>query len=71
MWMYFDLGKPADWENRWRFILMLQPSGSLGGGREKGRQKSLVSEGVEFGFIGHAHDQNERQREGKDTCQEE
>ena len=34
------------------------------------RQESSVSEGVELGFIGHAYDQNERLREGKDTWQE-
>ena len=34
------------------------------------RQESHVSEGVELGFIGHAYDQNERLREGKDKWQE-
>ena len=46
---------------------MLQP---LGGWEERRRQESHVSEGVELGFIGHAYDQNERLREGKDTWQE-
>ena len=34
------------------------------------RQESHVSQGVKLGFIGHAYDQNERLREGKDKWQE-
>ena len=61
------VGKPADWENHRSFILLLQP---LGRWEERRRQESHVSEGVEPGFIGHAYDQNERPREGKDKWQE-
>ena len=61
------MGQPADWDNHGRFILMLQLGRWEG---MEGRQESHVSEGVELGFIGHAHDQNERLREGKDTWQE-
>ena len=45
---------------------MLQPLGRWDGSVKK----SNVSENVELGFIGHAHDQNERLRGGKDTWQE-
>ena len=50
----WKVGKPADWENHGRFILMLQPLARWEG--EEGRQ--------------HANDQIERLREGKSTWQE-
>ena len=49
------LGKLAAWEKPLAFHFDASAFWSLG--RERGRQESHVSKGVELGFIGHAYDQ--------------
>ena len=66
--MYVIAGKAGRLGKPQAFIFDGSAFGLLGGMRR--RQESHVSEGVELGFTGHAYDQNERLREGKDTWQE-